>query len=568
MTLFAIHRPVSRDAAPADDTPIAWPPRRGAWRFFPVSPLTLRILAVNMLAVVILVVGLLYLGQYQDNLIQSHLDALEGDSRLVAGMVADLGVTVDVNGLYTLSPMRARSVMSRWVGATQVRTRLFDPEGAFFADSQTMNGPNGMDIDWRLLPPPHSFDTRLEALIDRLTSRLDTWPGRAALPLYEGDDRTAPLAANPDLADALMGEVSGRVWLDAEGHITLTAAAPVQRLKLVLGAVLLNRDGAPIEEAIRSTRLDIAKAFAGALTVTVLLSLYLAGAIGRPLRRLARAAERLRLGTGGVDDIPDFSGRHDEIGELSLALREMTAALRSRMNAIERFAADVAHELKNPLSSLSSAVETVGRVKDPAQKERLLGIIREDVTRLDRLISDISNASRLDAELSRAESHPVDLFALLSTLADIHRTATENRRAVADGPIDPPVEIALDLPRGLVVRGLESRLGQVFQNLISNAVSFSPPGGVVRVTGARQGGMALIAVSDQGPGIPPGKLEAIFDRFYSERPSGEAFGTHSGLGLSIAKQIVDALGGRIHAENIGGDGQGQGALFVVELPLA
>jgi two-component system sensor histidine kinase ChvG len=579
MTLFAIPRPrraergVSMDAdgpaaeLPGGGRPVAWPRRRGAWRFFPISPLTLRILAVNMLAVVILVAGLLYLGQYQDNLIQSHLEALEGDSRLVAGMVADLGVTGDVNGLYALSPRLARSVMRRWVDATQVRTRLFDPEGAFFADSQTLNGPNGANIDWRPLPPPHSFDTRLDAMIDAVSRRLDTWPGRAALPLYEGNDRTAPLAANPDLLNALNGELSGRVWLDGEGHLMLTAAAPVQQLKLVLGAVLLNRDGASIEAAIRSTRLDIAKAFAGALTVTVLLSLYLAGAIGRPLRRLAVAAERLRLGTGRDDEIPDFSGRRDEIGELSLALREMTAALRSRMNAIERFAADVAHELKNPLSSLSSAVETVGRVKDPAQKERLLGIIRDDVKRLDRLISDISNASRLDAELSRAESQPVDLGALLSTLADIHRTTIENRLTAVEGTFAAPVEIALDLPqRELVVRGLESRLGQVFQNLISNAVSFSPPGGVVRVTGQRHNGNAIISVADQGPGIPPGKLEAIFDRFYSERPSGEAFGTHSGLGLSIAKQIVDALGGRIHAENL--PGEGHGALFVVELPLA
>ncbi len=572
MTLFALHRereaPEPRTDAPARKRMIDRLPRRGPWRLLAISPLTLRILAVNMLAVVVLVVGLLYLGQYQDNLIQSHLDALEGDSKLVAGMVADLGVNGDVNGLYTLSPRLARSVIRRWVDATGVRTRLFDPQGNFFADSQTLNGPNGTNIDWKLLAPPHSFHTRFEALMDGLSRHLDSWPGRAVLPVYEGDDRTAPLSANPDLAKALAGDVSGRVWLDGEGHLTLTAAAPVQQLKLVLGAVLLNRDGASIEAAIRSTRLDIAKAFAGALAVTFLLSLYLAGAIGRPLRRLALAAERLRLGTGGGDEIPDFSGRRDEIGELSLALRQMTAALRSRMDAIERFAADVAHELKNPLSSLSSAVETVGRVKDPAQKERLLGIIREDVTRLDRLISDISAASRLDAELSRAEAYPVDLGALLSTLADIHRTASENRMTAADGPIAAPVEIALDLPRGLVVRGLESRLGQVFQNLISNAVSFSPPRGIVRVTGARHGGNAVISVVDQGPGIPLGKLDAIFDRFYSERPSGEAFGTHSGLGLSIAKQIVDALGGRIHAENVGGGEPGHGAMFVVELPLA
>jgi two-component system sensor histidine kinase ChvG len=533
-----------------------------------VSPLTLRILAINMLALAILVAGLLYLGQYQDNLIQSHIDALKGDARVFAGMVAEGGVVSDINGQFELSPRPARSVIRRWVDATQVRTRMYDPQGNFFADSQTLDGPNGSNIDWRPLPPPHSFDTKLDAFVDRMTGLIDTWPGRATLPLYEGDDRTAPNAANPDLSKALQGEVSGRVWLDGDGHLRLTAAAPVQRFKLVLGAVLLNRDGASIETAIRSTRLDIAKAFAGALAITVLLSLYLAGTIGRPLRRLALAAERLRQGKGKGDEIPDFSDRRDEIGELSRALRDMTMALRDRIDTIDRFAADVAHELKNPLSSLSSAVETVGRVTDPEQHERLLGIIRQDVRRLDRLISDISNASRLDAELSRAQSHPVDLGALLSTLADIHRSGEEAaRESGAAGP--SPVVLKLDVPQGVIVRGLESRLGQVFQNLISNAISFSPPGGEVRVAALRQGGDAVVTVEDQGPGIPPGKLEAIFDRFYSERPSTEAFGTHSGLGLSIAKQVVDALGGHIFAENITEPGDKvSGARFTVLLPLA
>ncbi len=529
--------------------------------FLRISPLTLRILAVNMLALAILVVGLLYLGQYQDNLIKSHLEALKGDSRVFAGMVAEGGTVGDLNGQYALSPRQARYVIRRWVDATEVRTRLFDPQGSFFADSQTLDGPNGANIDWRFLPPPHSFNTRIAAVIDLLSRQFDSWPGRSTLPKYEGDDRTAPLAANPDLIKALQGEVSGRVWLDGDGHLKLTAAAPVQRLKLVLGAVLLNGDGEVIEDAIRSTQLDIAKAFAGALAITVLLSLYLAGAIGRPIRRLAQAAERLRMGTGREDEIPDFTSRRDEIGELSLALREMTQALRSRMDAIEQFAADVAHELKNPLSSLASAVETLVRIKDPVQQARLMGIIREDVTRLDRLISDISNASRLDAELSRAEAHPVDLGTLLSTLAEIHRSIDETRPGFTQ-----PVDIGLEVPRGLVVRGMESRLGQVFQNLIANAVSFSPPGGAVRVAASRQGGDAVVTVEDQGPGIPPGKLDAIFDRFYSERPSGEAFGTHSGLGLSIAKQIVETLGGRIYAENIGGV-PGTGARFVVRLPL-
>jgi two-component system sensor histidine kinase ChvG len=556
-------RPRAVEAAP-DDAPAPAPARTRRRRWMRISPLTLRILAVNILALAILVGGLLYLGQYQDNLIQSHLEALKGDSRVFAGMVAEGGVVRDSTDQFALSPGLSRNVIRRWVDATQVRTRLFDPDGDLIADSQRFVGPGGANIDWRLLPPPHSFATRFEALIDAAARQLDTWPGRATLPLYEGDDQAAPPSANPDLEKALTGEVSGRVWLDENGHLRLTAAAPVQRYKLVLGAVLLNRDGAVIEEAIRSTRLDIAQAFAGALAITVLLSLYLAGAIGRPLRRLAQAAERLRMGAGRNGEIPDFTNRHDEIGELSRALRDMTAALANRMDAIERFAADVAHELKNPLSSLSSAVETVGRVTDPAQQKRLLTIIREDVTRLDRLISDISNASRLDAELSRAQSWPVNLATLLSTLAEIHQITNEARTGGAQ-----PVEIALDAPDGLVVRGIESRLGQVFQNLIANAVSFSPPGGRVLVSAQRQDDEAFVTVEDQGPGIPLGKLDAIFDRFYSERPSGEAFGTHSGLGLSIAKQIVEALGGRIFAENqIAPDGSVAGARFTVALPLA
>ncbi len=430
------------------------------------------------------------------------------------------------------------------------------------ADSNQIAGPNGTLIEVRSLPAPHTFDTILDRTLDRIARQLDSWPGRAKMPTYH-DNPASPVTANPDLRAALAGDTASTAWLDADGHLLLTAAAPVQHYKLVLGAVLLNRDGDSIETAIRSTRLDIAKVFTAALAITVLLSLYLAGAIGRPIRRLALAAERLRTGSGGRDEIPDFTQRRDEIGDLSLALRDMTAALWSRMDATERFAADVAHELKNPLTSLGSAVETVGRVSDPAQQERLLAIIREDVKRLDRLISDISNASRLDAELSRAAAQPVDLWTLLSTLAEIHQIAAETKQVVT------PVTIALNVPKGLVVRGIESRLGQVFQNLISNAVSFSPPGGTVSVTAARQGAAVTVSVEDEGPGIPPGKLDAIFDRFYSERPSGEAFGTHSGLGLSIAKQIIETLGGRIYAENgVDAAGQIKGARFVVQLSVS
>jgi two-component system sensor histidine kinase ChvG len=233
------------------------------------------------------------------------------------------------------------------------------------------------------------------------------------------------------------------------------------------------------------------------------------------------------------------------------------------MDAIEHFAADVAHELKNPLSSLRSAVETVARVKEPAQQRKLMAIILDDVQRLDRLISDISDASRLDAEMSRLERSPVAIAGMLATLVDMHQATR------ADG--EPAIELTLadgeDGRDPLLIWGKESRIVQVFQNLMANAVSFSPPGGSIRIAAARAGDDVEVTVDDDGPGVPPGKLTAIFDRFYSERPAGEKFGTHSGLGLSISKQIVEAHGGRISAENRpAADGSVAGARFTVRLP--
>jgi two-component system sensor histidine kinase ChvG len=270
----------------------------------------------------------------------------------------------------------------------------------------------------------------------------------------------------------------------------------------------------------------------------------------RPIRRLAGAAERAR-GRRARVEIPDFTGRGDEIGDLSGSLREMTDALWQRMSAIESFAADVAHEIKNPLSSLRSAVETAVRIEDPANQRRLMAIILDDVERLDRLITDISDASRLDAELGRLEVAPIDIAAMLAALADLHEsTKTEGAP-----------HLVLELP------GIETRLSQVFRNLIANAVSFSPPLGEICLTARHDGRAVLITVEDHGPGIPDDKLTAIFDRFYTERPLGEKFGTHSGLGLSISKQIVEAHRGMIWAENRKDvSGAVTGARFCIRLP--
>jgi two-component system sensor histidine kinase ChvG len=333
-----------------------------------------------------------------------------------------------------------------------------------------------------------------------------------------------------EVGGALAGDSQGALRADARGRLVLSVAVPVQRYRKVLGALMLSKGGDDVTKAVYARRLDILVVFAIALAATVLLSIYFASTLARPIRRLALSAMQVRYGKGRRFEIPDFTKREDEIGDLSGALREMTDALWSRLDAIEGFAADVAHEIKNPLTSLRSAVETVSRVEDPEQQKKLMSIILDDVQRLDRLISDISDASRLDAELSRAESETVDLALLLETLVEvIGATLPET------GP-----KIILALPHlpdrdGLMVAGIEGRLGQVFRNLISNAVSFSPPGGTIRVM--------------VGRGLPEGKLDAVFERFYSERPASEKFGTHSGLGLSISRQIIDAHGGTIHAEN-------------------
>jgi two-component system sensor histidine kinase ChvG len=273
----------------------------------------------------------------------------------------------------------------------------------------------------------------------------------------------------------------------------------------------------------------------------------------------------VRRGRGRQVEIPDFSRREDEIGDLSGALREMTGELWRRMDAIERFAADVSHEIKNPLSSLRSAVETVARVEDPARRQELMAIILEDVQRLDRLISDISHASRLDSQLSRDEWQEVDIAALIATLVSVHEATAES-----EGPGGRKrLDLAVPAGHALLVRGNEDQLVQVFRNIISNALSFAPEGSTISLAVRRDDRAIEVIVDDEGPGIPENNLEAIFGRFYSARPAGEKFGTHSGLGLSISRQIVEAHGGGVEAVNRRRpDGTVAGARVVVRLPVA
>ena len=521
-----------------------------------ISPLTRRILALNVLVLMIPILGLLHLEQYRESLIAAELDALRTQGRAFALSLGSTAVVGTQFGDERLLPEMARHLMRVLLIDAGVRARIFGRSGELLADSFVLVGPGGL-VRVVKLPPPRSntFGAAIERFLDRLVNWL---PGAADLPIYH-EARHQRAAHYQEVERALLGEGLGMVRVDRRGRLVLSVAVPVQRYRQVLAALMLSTDGADVEAAVRNRRLDILVVFGVAFAVTILLSIYLAGTIVRPVRRLAEAADRVRSGKGRQFEIPDFSRRHDEIGDLSGALRDMTEALWSRLDAIERFAADVAHELKNPLTSLRSAVETVARVEDPKQQKKLMSIILDDVQRLDRLISDISDASRLDAELSRALSAPVDVGCLLGALVEAGQAPAPGTGA--------QLRLELHGRDGLVVQGIEERLGQVMRNLISNATTFSAPDETIDLTARRDGAWVEITVSDRGTGIPEGKLTAIFDRFYSERPKTEKFGTHSGLGLSISKQIVEAHGGNIRAENRrDADGRVIGARFVIRLP--
>lgn len=561
--------------------------RAGRRRF---SLLTRRILLLNLLAPIVLLAGLLYLDDYRRGLITSEFNDLTTQGEVFAAALGSTAVqgapeespdSAAPNGPVEegLSPERAQQILSRLVEPTHSRARLFSLDGKLIADSRVL-GAASLAVEIAPLPPPGPPPDPVTQVLNSIYDFITNWlPTSEDVPVEHvppnpslNDFPEARAALRGDVGRALRGLPTSRRSAALQPKLSLSVAVPVQRLKKVLGVLLLSTDSTQIETDLRSVRFAILKVFVAALAVTVLISIYLGRTIARPIRRLALASERVRRGgqvlgagirataSGGRPAIPDLSHRKDEIGDLSVALADMTDALWRRLDAIERFAADVSHEIKNPLTSLKSAVETAARIQDPERQRKLLAIVLDDVSRLDRLIGDISDASRLDAELSREETQYVDIGALLATLIELHSAG-----AGLDGP-----RLVLERvgTRPLIVPGLEHRLGQVFRNLITNAISFSPPRGTIRLAVSRQGGLVEVTVEDEGPGISEDKLEQIFERFYSDRPQGEKFGTHSGLGLSISRQIVTAHGGTIRAENRYGEkGAVIGARFIVRLPV-
>jgi two-component system sensor histidine kinase ChvG len=562
---------------------------RRAFQFFVAqssSSVTRRIVTLNVFGLLALSVGILYLSQFRAGLIDARVQSLLVQSQIIAGAIAasatvetDSSITINPDTLLNLqpgqsygpsedalygidfpvNPERVAPILRRLISPTKTRARIYDRDGVLLVDSRNLFGRG--DILRFDLPPPTA---EKPGLFERAFVAVRLWLGRGDLPLYHelGADNGK---GYPEVARALNGQDSTMVRINDRGDVIVSVAVPVQRFRAVSGALMLSTQGADIDDMVEAERLAILKVFLIAAAVMVLLSILLAGTIAEPVRRLADAAESVRRRIRSRVEIPDFTRRRDEIGHLSGAFRDMTNALYSRIEAIESFAADVAHELKNPLTSLRSAVETLPLAKSDESRARLLNIIQHDVRRLDRLISDISDASRLDAELQRQESAPVDFAKLLSTVVSV---ANEVKR---DDGVTVTLKFEGGGARAFLVPGHDSRLGQIADNLIENARSFSPENGTVRVTCRRLKDNIEILVDDDGPGVRPDAVEKIFERFYTDRPH-QGFGQNSGLGLSISKQIAEAHGGSIFVENrLGAPGEDGaptvlGARFVVRLP--
>jgi two-component system sensor histidine kinase ChvG len=529
-----------------------------------VPPLLRRILLVNALPLAVLVVALLYLDQYQNGLLQSEVTALREQARIYAGALGESAVKDGNSDNPTLLPERAQPLLRRLTDPTpNSQAKVYGGDGQVIADSRVREGTGGA-INTQPLPPPADrgeWQGTIQAAYDWIMSVL---PHEAAQPIVQTVTPAAGVDWQPDVKAELrlttsdQGQGAPYIRRTQDNRLLVTVVEPVLRNRHTVGIVSLTRDAREVDDSLTAIRSSILGLFVIALILTVMLSWYLSLTIARPILMLTEAAHDMREGHGRVGAVPPrLLRRSDEIGELAVALHDSSEALWSRMDSTEQFAADVAHEIKNPLSSIRSAIETLARIEDPTARKRLLAIITEDVMRLDRLISDISDASRVDAELSRAAPEPVNVVGILNLLAEINAaTGAGDAKLFVQAPDSP-----------LLVQGVEDRLVQVLRNLIGNAQSFSPEGGIIVLRAVDAGSMVEIGVEDQGPGMPESRLEHVFDRFYSERPHGERFGQHSGLGLSISRQIVEALKGSIAAENRR-DAAGDviGARFVVRLP--
>lgn len=496
--------------------------------------LTPRILAVNIFALAMLAGGFFYLDSYRARIVDNRTQQASREAGLIAQAVA------------MTAPADRKALILRMAEASGLRIRLYSHQGRLTFDTRREGLRNFLLRD----PDKDPWNQTAARFLDAV---IDTVAGADRAPLFR--ERAPDRGLDwPDIQDSFEKRTPvASVWRAPDRTPVITAAAPFGPE----GVVFTTVNARDITQFVRVERFRLSVVLAVTLGLSIFLSLFLARTIVRPLRHLARAAVRVRLGRAREVVVPRLPERRDEIGHLARSLSDMSQALRARIDATEAFAADLTHELKNPLASLRSAVDSLSSVRDPALQAQLLTVVREDVLRLDRLITDISEASRVEAQLSRAKFEPIDLVAMLDGMV-----AQRLQRGV---PRD--VRVRFDPPAGALpgVMGEGMRLERVFDNLIDNAISFSPDGGLVTISLATDGAMIEARVEDEGPGVPDDAREAIFRRFHSVRPDGEAFGQHSGLGLAIARTIVEGHQGLIRVESR--EDRTRGARFVVRLPL-
>ncbi|MBR0551636.1 sensor histidine kinase [Stakelama marina] len=495
--------------------------------------LTPRILAVNIFALALLAGGFFYLDSYRTRLLDNRVAQSGREVQLIS------------QALQTVPPDARRPLILRLALSTGTRIRVYGHDGALVADSLAMGVRNFALRD----PANETWQEQSARLLDEV---FDTVANASIAPDYP---RTSPKngLAWPDVRTARTTRgAPATVWRAPDRTPVITAAASIGGD----GVVMTTVNARDVTQTVRLERFRLGIVLLIVTLVSILLSLFLARTIVRPMRRLARAAVRVRLGRAREVVVPRLPSRRDEIGMLARALSDMSQALRARIDATEAFAADVTHELKNPLASLRSAIDALANVHDPQLQERLLTIVRDDIHRLDRLIGDISDASRIDAQLSRAAFEPVNIGMMIDALL-----AQRSERGIERG-----VRVQFDRQASgpIVVMGEGARLERVFENLVDNAISFSPDGGLVVISADQEGDTIVVRVEDEGPGVPEEAREAVFRRFHSVRPESEEFGKHSGLGLAIARTIVEGHQGTIAVESR--EDRIGGARFVVRLP--
>ena len=560
-------------------------------RFFELvlfSNLTMLIVILNIAALVGLMFGIMLLNQTRDVVVDARLDSLTTQGKIIAGAIA-ASATADTNSIlidpeklmelqagesisargegsdnwdFPINPERVSPLLRRIITPATTRARIYDRDANLLLDSRQLYS-SGQVLSYNL--PTISDDD--QSWYERFSNWLSGLIFGNDIP-QDSEMSGGNGMAYPEVMKAIDGTPATAQRRSRQGELIVSVAVPIQRSHTVVGVLLLSTVGSDIDNIVRNERLGILKIFAVIAAVMLVLSLFLASTIATPLRKLAAAADRVRNGTNKRVEIPDFSSRQDEVGHLSTSIRDMTDALYMRIEAIERFAADVSHELKNPLTSLRSAVETLPLAKTDETRARLLEVIQHDVRRLDRLITDISDASRLDAELAREASQEVNIQTLLDSIV---LAAREVRKNKAVAKIEFDVE-PLSGNKRYVVAGHDLRLGQVVSNLIENARSFIPvDNGIIRIKMKMSGHNIILTVEDNGPGIGAENIERIFERFYTDRPGAESFGQNSGLGLSISRQIIEAHEGTLTAENIIDPNNKDhllGARFIIKLPVA